>query len=535
MDAEAAVGAAEDRNAMKDHVILCGFGQVGYRSFELLRRLGQQVAIIYDHAPSEWLAEAASCGAVCLQGDARDDALLEKAGAREALALIAATDQDMVNISIALDARMFNPKMRIVVRLFDQVLAPHLKKSLCLEQVLSTSALAAPVFVAAALEEECLSCFCWEGKSYKVVEVAQESHKIKQAPAQLVLCQSESSRSSLSNRAADEVRSALLRLPHTLASFFLGIPLPIKCLLLTLLVIGGSSVVVFHQKMKLTFIDALYFVSATVTTTGFGDINFSAADNWLKIYGCLLMFCGALLMALLVSFMADYMFALRVKEWFFKHEMPKEPHHILIGLGHIGYRIARTLLDSGEEVVVICGEAKDGFAAALRKDCLIIEGDARNEDILIRAGVRQAKALIAVKEDDVINLGSGFLARTLNPGIRTVIKVFDDVLGKKLRAHLALDSVLSVSGVSAPTIVSSALYPDVVEAFIWKDSLITVIGQKENEQPINYGPERGENNIAVPLTTSKHDAALGMNSKLFSVSFNAKSLPFSVMSVPLGK
>ena len=43
--------------------------------------------------------------------------------------MFAVTDDDLTNVSIALDARRLNPKVVVIVRIFDQRLASHFEKA----------------------------------------------------------------------------------------------------------------------------------------------------------------------------------------------------------------------------------------------------------------------------------------------------------------------------------------------------------------------------------------------------------------------
>ncbi len=56
----------------------------------------------------------------CQQGDATDDAVLERAGVRRARGLIATTANDATNMYIVLSARVLNPKLYIVSRAVDE-------------------------------------------------------------------------------------------------------------------------------------------------------------------------------------------------------------------------------------------------------------------------------------------------------------------------------------------------------------------------------------------------------------------------------
>src|SRR5947208_3268458 len=108
---------------MVGHFVVCGMGQVGYRVTSLLLDLGEKVSVITLPTRSDWVRTVEARGVRVLVGDARDDALIAEAGIDEARALIAATDQDAVNVELALDAAQRRPELPVVIRLFDRQLA----------------------------------------------------------------------------------------------------------------------------------------------------------------------------------------------------------------------------------------------------------------------------------------------------------------------------------------------------------------------------------------------------------------------------
>jgi Trk K+ transport system NAD-binding subunit len=142
---------------LTDHVILVGLGRVGYRIYRTLHRLGLPVVIIESDEKSEFLAEALRDGSPVLIGDARREALLDDAGVTRARALIVATNDDLVNLEVALDARKKRSDIRVVMRMFDQNMADKVHAGFGIRAVLSTTGLAATTFAAAAIVENVLS------------------------------------------------------------------------------------------------------------------------------------------------------------------------------------------------------------------------------------------------------------------------------------------------------------------------------------------------------------------------------------------
>jgi voltage-gated potassium channel len=134
----------------RDHVIVCGLGKVGYRVVKELLQLGEEVVGVEQDAEGRFLEKIRQMNVPVLLGDARQREVLEKARVDEASAIVACTQDDLTNLDIALDARELNPGIKVVLRMFDAQLAEKVRRGFGIHTAFSTSALAAPVFAAAA-------------------------------------------------------------------------------------------------------------------------------------------------------------------------------------------------------------------------------------------------------------------------------------------------------------------------------------------------------------------------------------------------
>jgi Trk K+ transport system NAD-binding subunit len=145
--------------SMTDHVVLVGLGRLGWRAFRLLRDIGAPVVVIEADAAHPLLEEVRRDGSPLIVGDGRNENLLVEANAMKARAVIAATNNDLANLEIAMDARQLRPDIRVVVRMFDPKLADKVTSGLAIEAALSQSALAAPAFAMSALDPSIVSSF----------------------------------------------------------------------------------------------------------------------------------------------------------------------------------------------------------------------------------------------------------------------------------------------------------------------------------------------------------------------------------------
>ncbi len=143
----------------RDHVILMGLGKVGLRVLEELLRLDELVVVLENDASCENLDIARSRGIPVVVGNGRTPGVLENLGVDRAKSLICATDDDLANLEVALDARKIRPDIRIVLRMFDKELAQKIKESMDIHLALSTAQIAAPLLATSASDRSIESSF----------------------------------------------------------------------------------------------------------------------------------------------------------------------------------------------------------------------------------------------------------------------------------------------------------------------------------------------------------------------------------------
>lgn len=136
-------------------------------------------------------------------------------------------------------------------------------------------------------------------------------------------------------------------------------------------------------------------------------------------------------------------------------------HHILAGLGHLGYNVIQNLKGMNQQVAVIeQNPSADLITAVQRLDVPIIHDDATRETALQAAGVKRASSIILCIQDDTLNLKIALKARSLNPEIRVVMRTFDDDFAKALSAQFGFIAI-SGTGLAAPAFAASATDSDI--------------------------------------------------------------------------
>jgi voltage-gated potassium channel len=135
----------------RNHVIVCGIGKVGFRVALELLKFGREIVAIELAPEGRFVERAKALGIPVIIADARRSGNLAKVGVERADVIIPCTDDELANLDIALEAREQNPGIRVVMRMFDADLARRVEKGFGIHTAFSTSALAAPIFAAAAM------------------------------------------------------------------------------------------------------------------------------------------------------------------------------------------------------------------------------------------------------------------------------------------------------------------------------------------------------------------------------------------------
>lgn len=180
----------------------------------------------------------------------------------------------------------------------------------------------------------------------------------------------------------------------------------------------------------------------------------------------------------------------RAKEWEMAVASTFRDHVVLIGLGHLGFRVMRALHDLGQDVVIVTLDPKPNLIdSARRLGIPVIEDDAQREEALIGAGIARARTIVICTQNDVLNLQVAFKARRINPVIQVVIRIFEDQFADEVMEKFGF-SALSATGMAAPMFAAAACGIDLTPP-------ITVEGQHLSLASFEVRPSSGLAGLTV--------------------------------------
>ncbi|MEU3951744.1 NAD(P)-binding protein [Streptomyces achromogenes] len=441
-----------------------------------------------------------------LEADEPAEAVLAEAGVARAAALALVYDDDETNIRAALTARRLNPRLRLVLRLYNRRLGQHIEELLdqaaalaagdgapgpdsgpdASTTVLSDADTAAPALAATAVAGTS-RVVQTEGLLLRAVE-RPLSGEDGAGPSTLALL-SVGEQPPLLLPGDEDVRRAAGRqavvLEHVSSPTDAESAAPARRLTGVMPLAS-----LFSRRLRWSLAGLVGCVIALAVTlwlvTGIHPLRacyitlldlFAIDDPAFKeplgrqILQLLSALVGLLLLPVLLAAALEALGTFRTASTLRRPPRGLSDHVVLLGLGKIGTRVLTRLRELN--VPVVCVESDPearGLATARRLRVPVVLGDVTQEGVLEAAQIHRARTLLAVTSADTTNLEAVLYARTVRPDLRVVLRLYDDdfatAVYRTLRAAHpnALTRSRSVTHLAAPAFAGAMLGRQVLGA-----------------------------------------------------------------------
>ncbi len=443
---------------------------------------------------------------------------LADAGVARAAAVVCAGNDDATNLEIALLARKANPDVRVVARLANDVLREAVAADNGPGAILDVADLAAPAVVEACLGH---TAHPFEAAGVKFVvsgagaprdATLRELHgdldpvavirgENSSTPGEVVACPGRDLRVHAGDwtamiGTADQVAAHGIKVPRATRTrarrprlrrvldaarilrdevnpMFYAVVAGLLVLLL-----GSTTLLRFNYRAGMTWVDALYFSTETITTTGYGDFSFVHQPTWLRLFAAMMMFAGVTTIALLVAFVADLLLSRRFTQSAGRRRVHHLRNHVIVvGLSALGIRVVTDLTAAGYDVAVIERDENNRFlASAAELDVPVIFGDATLRQTLESARIDRARAVAVLTRDDMVNIETGIVLDEMlgprlmpevnRPEVPLVLRVYDRTLGFAVAQRFGFENVRSSVELAAPWFIGAAMGLQVLGTFL---------------------------------------------------------------------
>jgi Trk K+ transport system NAD-binding subunit len=157
----------------RNHILVCGAGNVGTRVVEFLLELSQKVVVV-DTEPDNALVEKSRGREIeLLTGDATRDMTLDLCNVAEARAVIAMTAAEITNLEVSLGVRGRSAEIPVIMRVQDDAFAGSVARQFEGIDTVSTSALSAPALAGLSRFPGTRARIAFGGDDYNVGERLQ--------------------------------------------------------------------------------------------------------------------------------------------------------------------------------------------------------------------------------------------------------------------------------------------------------------------------------------------------------------------------
>lgn len=284
------------------------------------------------------------------------------------------------------------------------------------------------------------------------------------------------------------MEKAGVRLPHVAVSpsravlrrvMFAGIALLAVFLLVAVDLDGYRD----SHDGKVSLLDALYYATVTVSTTGYGDITpvtpLARLVNVVAVTPLRVVFLVILVGTTLEVLTQRTRDQILIGRW----RSRLRDHTVIVGYGTKGRAAARTLLenDRQKESIIIVDPRADQIEEANDDGFVGVVGDATRRDVLSRAGVKAAREIIiAANRDDTTALVT-LTARQLNAAA-TIVAAVREAENDPLVRQSGADVVITSSD-AAGRMLGVATQSPAVSALI-EDFLVYGKGLDLYERPV---------------------------------------------------
>ena len=202
----------------------------------------------------------------------------------------------------------------------------------------------------------------------------------------------------------------------------------------------------------------------------YGNFNEPSVPWWFRLLGLTLTLAGTAFVGVLYALLTQALLSSRFQFLQPRPPVPSADHVILIGLDAVGQKVAQLLQEFQQPFV---GVALEGtMEANILPQMPLVTGTLLQS--LPKANLATAKSVIAITNDEMLNLEVGLMARRTNPQSHLVIRTFAQRLSHNLAQLLPQSHILCAYALTAEAFAGAAFGEKILSLFRLQNKTILV-------------------------------------------------------------
>jgi Trk K+ transport system NAD-binding subunit len=422
-----------------------------------------------------------------------DDELLA-AGVERAASILALSSDDALNLAVALRARVLNPMIRIVLRQFNPWLGAKIEGNLANCSSISPAALSAATYAGAALDPKCFFGLRFPTEEgpllgftrVSAAELGIGSLTVREAEDRLrvrILALDDRldppGGASINNEQAVVTFGPIVerRLPRQRAPETARAPVDLdfsfknlvaswnrmnpvlRVFIVCATIFFSASLSFFHFILQKTWIAAAFYVAETMTNVGFGDTGVISRGAVTTLAAIAAMLGGIVFTSIFIGYVSS---ALTRAQWISMQGLRRiraRGHVVICGGGKIGTAVMNLLTRCGKRVVVIEPNPDANLVRRAReRDVDLLTGDASRDNALDLCDLSNAVAMLALTDNDALNLEIALGARARCGGIPIIARMENDAFAQSTSTIFGI-TAFSPGALTAPALAGLSRFP----------------------------------------------------------------------------
>lgn len=526
-----------DRSPIQlDQFLVCGLGSLGQHCVAALKEFGIKVTTIALSTPTTWeIPQIPDLLEQLIVGDCREQKFLEQAQIHKYRAVLLVTDSDRTNAEAAFAIRSLNPDTRLVVRSEQENLNQLLGEALGNFIAFEPTQLPATAFALAAIGSEIAGFFHLEGQSLRVVNClitpdhrwcnSRLVHELDSRNRRILFHSPQdtsllgfyawhpdaviragdrvvylevtdnfqdsfiSSRPNSRNRGAKSKQDKWWQLgsypkawQHWQKSLADWWSLNYQNQIYRVALICGITVVIlllvgtglFYFYYPNTNFYNSFLMTAILLLGGYADLygNFNepSVPWWFRLLGLTLTLAGTAFVGVIYALLTQALLSSRFQFLQPRPPVPLQNHVVLIGLDAVGQKVAQLLQEFQQPFVGVNLDVN--LEANILPQMPLVSGNLLQS--LPKANLATAKSVIAITNDEMLNLEVGLMARRTNPQSHLVIRTFAQRLSHNLTQLLPQSHILCAYALTAEAFAGAAFGEKILSLFRLQNQTILV-------------------------------------------------------------
>jgi voltage-gated potassium channel len=239
---------------------------------------------------------------------------------------------------------------------------------------------------------------------------------------------------------------------------------PLLSALSALAVLTLIGIVGYMSIVGMSLPDALYMTVITLSTVGYREVKTLGTAG--QLFTVVFILAGFGIVLYSASLIARSIIEGEIQRALGRRRVQRQiatlsDHFIVCGYGRMGRIVCKELVAKPASFVIV-ERSRDALAHAVDEHFLCLEGDATEDPVLLEAGIKRARGLVAALSTDSDNVYVVLTARELNPGLLIVARAEDERSERKL-LHAGATRVVSPYVIGGHRMAHALLRPAVLD------------------------------------------------------------------------